>query len=100
MRERWSICDEARPSTFATCFRRRVNGWRSVRGPAMPFLPDLATAALYAVVVFLLVLGFLIVFVEAVLPSQLLALLITNFVVAGIFAFAAEYGLSLFSLAL
>jgi len=65
----------------------------------MPFLPDLATAALYAVVVFLLVLGFLIVFVEAVRPSQLLALLITDFVVAGIFVFAGEYGMSLLSLA-
>lgn len=65
----------------------------------MPILPDMATAALYAVVVFLLVLGFLIVFVEAVRPSKLLAVLITDFVVAGIFAFASEYGMSLLTLA-
>ncbi len=65
----------------------------------MPFLPDLATAALYAVVVFLLVLGLLIVFVEAVRTSQLVALLITDFVVAGIFVLAGEYGMSLLSLA-
>ncbi len=48
----------------------------------MALLPDLAAAALYGVVVFLLSLGFLVVFVETVSNRQLAAALVFLFIVA------------------
>src|SRR5438105_15089293 len=51
-------------------------------GREMAALPDLAAAGLYGVVVFLLALGFLVIFVETVPPRRLIALLLGSFLVA------------------
>jgi len=48
----------------------------------MALLPDLALASLYAVVVFLLALGFLVVFIEVISMRRLLAGLVLTLVVA------------------
>ena len=49
----------------------------------MAILPDLASAALYAVVVFLLVLGFLVVFIESI-PSRRLSIAILAAIVLAV----------------
>src|SRR2546425_11609611 len=61
----------------------------------MALLPDLALASLYAVVVFLLVLGFLVVFVEAISMRRLLAGLVVTLVIAAGLLSNGEAGLSL-----
>src|SRR2546429_9975286 len=55
-------------------------------GREMAALPDLATAGLYGVVVFLLALGFLVIFVETVPPRRLIAVLLGSFLVAVVLA--------------
>src|SRR2546429_8809803 len=55
-------------------------------GREMAALPDLAAAGLYGVVVFLLALGFLVIFVETVPPRRLIALLLGSFLVAVVLA--------------
>jgi len=42
-------------------------------GVRMPLLPDLTVAAIYAVVVFLLALGFLVVFIETIRVRRMIA---------------------------
>ena len=64
----------------------------------MAFLPDLALASLYAVVVFLLVLGFLVVFIEVISMRRLLAGLVVTLVIAAGLASNGEAGLSLLAL--
>lgn len=61
----------------------------------MAVLPDLAVAGLYALVVFLLVLGVLVVFVETLEPRQLRGFLLLAGVVAFIIAASGEVGLAL-----
>lgn len=61
----------------------------------MPVLPDIASAGLYGLVVFLLTLGLLVVFVETVRPSRLVALLTGSLVLAVALALAGEVGLAL-----
>jgi hypothetical protein len=61
-------------------------------------LPDLGLAALYAVVVFLLFLGFLVVFVETIPPRRLAVAILAAVVVATWLASAGEAGLSLLPL--
>jgi hypothetical protein len=61
-------------------------------------LPDLGLAALYAVVVFLLFLGFLVVFLETIPPRRLVVAILAAVVVATWLASAGEAGLSLLSL--
>src|SRR5256886_7783623 len=55
-------------------------------GREMAALPDLAAAGLYGVVVFLLALGFLVIFVETVPPRRLIAFLLGSFLVAVVLA--------------
>ena len=64
----------------------------------MALLPDLALASLYAVVVFLLVLGFLVVFVEAISMRRLLAGLVVTLVIAAGLVSNGEAGLSFLAL--
>ena len=61
----------------------------------MALLPDLAAAALYAVVVFLLALGFLVVFVETLSPRRLTACLVGALILGVAFASLGELGLGL-----
>ena len=61
----------------------------------MAFLPDLTAAVLYGVVVFVLALGFLLVFVETVPSRRLAAVLIGAIVVAAGLAGVGEPGMSL-----
>ena len=61
----------------------------------MALLPDLATAGLAAAVVFLLILGFLVVFVEAIRTAWLVVLVAGDVVVAAILAGLGELGVSL-----
>ena len=64
----------------------------------MAVLPDLATAGLYALVVFLLALGFLVIFVETVPPRRLVAALVLSVVVAVVLAGMDETGIGLLAL--
>ncbi|MCI4371443.1 MAG: hypothetical protein L3J78_02225 [Thermoplasmata archaeon] len=48
----------------------------------MAVLPDLATAGLYAIVAFLIALGFLVVFIETISPRRMAAALLGVVVVA------------------
>lgn len=61
----------------------------------MSLLPDVATAGLYALGLFLVILGFLVVFVETVRPSRLVALLTGSLVLAVALALAGEVALAL-----
>ena len=61
----------------------------------MALLPDVAAAALYAVVVFLLSLGFLVVFVETISPRRLMAFLVGALVLGVAFVSVGELGLAL-----
>ncbi len=65
----------------------------------MVLLPDIAAATLYAVVVFLLVLGVLIVFVETVQTSRLSAIVVADLGIAAFLGFAGEIGTALVVLA-
>src|SRR5207249_10901776 len=64
----------------------------------MASLPDLAAAGLYGVVVFLLTLGFLVIFVETVPPRRLIALLLGSFLVAVVLAGMGETGVAFLAL--
>ena len=64
----------------------------------MAVLPDLATAGLYALVVFLLALGFLVIFVETVSPRRLVAALVLSLLVAVVLAGMGEAGIGLLAL--
>src|SRR3989442_13702070 len=64
----------------------------------MPLLPDLGLAALYGLVVFLLALGFLVVFVESISMRRLLAALVLTVIVAAGLVSNGEPGLSLLAL--
>lgn len=66
----------------------------------MAFLPDLGAAALYAVVVFLLALGFLVVFVEAIRPSRVAGSLAADVALVLLFVWLGESGLALLVLGL
>src|SRR5947199_7537430 len=63
-------------------------------GREMAALPDLAAAGLYGVVVFLLALGFLVIFMETVPPRRLIALLLGSFLVAVVLAGMGEKGVA------
>ncbi len=65
----------------------------------MPLLPDLSIAALYAVVVFLLALGFLVVFVETIRLPRMLAFLLGDAAVALALIWLNELGVALLVLA-
>jgi hypothetical protein len=65
----------------------------------MALLPDLATAGLYALVVFLLALGFLVIFVEVVPPRRLVAALFGSVLVAIALAGMGEVGIGFLVLA-
>jgi len=71
---------------------------RRAIGARMAVLPDLATAGLYALVVFLLALGFLVIFVETVPPRRLVAALVLSVVVAVVLAGMDETGIGLLAL--
>ncbi len=58
----------------------------------MALLPDLATAALYALVVFLLVLGVLVIFVETIRATRLFALLAADIIAVTLLAIVGEVG--------
>ena len=64
-------------------------------GARMALLPDLAAAALYGVAVFLVVLGFLVVFVETVSPRRLAAGVMGAGLVASGLASIGEPGMAL-----
>lgn len=64
----------------------------------MAVLPDLAAAGLYGLVVFLVVLGFLVVFVETVQPRRLLGLLLGTSFVAIVLVSVGETGIVLLAL--
>lgn len=61
----------------------------------MAVLPDLAAAGLYGLVVFLLALGFLVVFVETIPPRRLRVLLLVAAVVAILLSVNGEAGVAL-----
>lgn len=61
----------------------------------MALIPDLASAALYAVVVFLLFLGLLVVFVETIPPRLLMVMILVPILVGAWLAWVGELGLSL-----
>jgi hypothetical protein len=63
-------------------------------------LPDIAAAALYGLVLFLLVLGVLVVFVETVPTRCLVALLLVSGLAALILGTIGEVGLALLALGL
>ncbi len=60
----------------------------------MALLPDPATAALYGLAAFLLLLGILVVFVEAVRPVRFLAALVADVAIAILLAVGGELGVS------
>jgi len=64
----------------------------------MAVLPDLAAAGLYGLVVFLVVLGFLVVFVETIPPRRLVGLLLGTSVVAILLVSVGEAGMVLLAL--
>lgn len=64
----------------------------------MVVLPDLAAAGLYGLVVFLVVLGFLVVFVETVPPRRLIGLLLGTSFVAIVLVSVGEAGMVLLAL--
>lgn len=64
----------------------------------MALLPDLTTAALYAVVVFLLFLGLLVVFVETIPPRLLMVMILAAVLFAAWLAWVGEAGLSVVAL--
>lgn len=64
----------------------------------MAVLPDLAAAGLYGLVVFLVVLGFLVVFVETVQLRRLLGLLFGTSFVAIVLVSVGETGIVLLAL--
>lgn len=68
-------------------------------GARMALLPDLATAGLYALVVFLLALGFLVIFVEVVPPRRLVAALFGSVLIAIALAGMGEVGIGFLVLA-
>ena len=61
----------------------------------MALFPDPASAALYALATFLLVLGVLVVFVEAMRPSRFLSALMAALGVAVLLVLAGESGVAL-----
>jgi len=61
----------------------------------MALLPDLGTAALYALAAFLLVLGVLVVFVETVRLSRFLAVVVGSILAASGLALVGEAGVAL-----
>ncbi len=65
-----------------SCRLHNVKETRGIGRPRMALLPDLPAAALYGLVVFLLSLGFLVVFVETISNRQLAAALVGVFIVA------------------
>ena len=65
----------------------------------MALLPDLAVAAIYAVILFLVALGFLVVFVESIRPSRVVVSLVVGVGVAAALGWAGETGLGLLALA-
>ena len=79
--------------------RHSIMGVRGI-GARMAVLPDLAAAALYAVVVFLLALGVLVIFVETVAPRRLVAALFASMLVAVVLASMGEPGIGLLALAI
>lgn len=66
----------------------------------MALMPDPATAGLYATVVFLVILGVLVVFVETVSFLRFVAVVVGSFVLALALVFLGELGLSFLPLAL
>jgi len=64
----------------------------------MALIPDLAAAALYALVVFLLFLGLLVVFVETVPPRLLMVIILAAILFAAWLAWVGETGLSFLGL--
>ncbi|HYY47468.1 MAG TPA: hypothetical protein VFA17_02150 [Thermoplasmata archaeon] len=66
----------------------------------MAVLPDIAAAGLYGLVLFLLVLGVLVIFVETVPPRRLVALVLSTGLAALVLATIGELGLSLLALGL
>jgi hypothetical protein len=69
-----------------------------VIGTGVAVLPDLAAAGLYGAVVFLLVLGFLVIFVETVSQRRLVALLFGTMLVAIVLAGMGEAGIAFLAL--
>lgn len=67
-------------------------------GSRMALLPDLAAAALYAVVVFLLSLGLLVVFVETIPPRLLMVVILAVILFGAWLAWVGEVGLSFLAL--
>lgn len=67
-------------------------------GDGVAVLPDLAAAGLYGAVVFLLVLGFLVIFVETVSQRRLVALLFGTMLVAIVLAGMGEAGTAFLAL--
>jgi len=65
----------------------------------MALIPDLTAAALYAVVVFLLFLGLLVVFVETIPPRLLMVIILAAILFAAWLAWVGEAGLSFLGLA-
>jgi hypothetical protein len=65
----------------------------------MAVLPDLATAGLYALVVFLLALGFLVIFVETVPARRLVAILFGSALIAVVLGGMGEPGIGFLSVA-
>ncbi len=64
----------------------------------MALLPDLAAAALYAVVVFLLFLGLLVVFVETIPPRLVMVIILAAILFATGLAWIGEAGLAFLAL--
>jgi hypothetical protein len=68
-------------------------------GARMAILPDMAAAGLYALVVFLLALGVLVIFVETLPPRGLVAALVGCLLVAVVLAAMGEAGIGFLALA-
>src|SRR2546422_1170225 len=66
----------------------------------MALLPDLTAAALYALVVFLLFLGLLVVFVETIPPRLLMVIILAAILFAAWLAWVGEAGVSFLALRL
>ena len=64
----------------------------------MALIPDLAAAALYALVVFLLFLGLLVVFVETIPPRLMMVIILAAILFAAWLAWVGEVGLSFLAL--
>ena len=64
----------------------------------MAVLPDIAAAGLYGLVLFLLVLGVLVIFVETVPPRRLVALVLSTGLAALVLGTIGELGLALMAL--